>query len=177
VELNRLDEAIKAYEAAIKIDGLFYPAKVNLAMLHNRNGDKEKAEVLLRQVVATHPDLHDISYSLGLLLAEKKGYEEALQYMRRAADGMPQRARVHYNLALLLQYLKRDAEAHQSLLRARELEPSNMDFLYALADYYLKRGKLSEARGVAEEMIAKHPSNRIGYDIVDFIEKESKTRK
>jgi len=43
-------------------------------MLYNGMGDKEKAETLLREVVAAYPHEYQVAYSLGLLLAEKKKY-------------------------------------------------------------------------------------------------------
>ena len=78
---------------------------------------------------------------------------------------MPERARIHYNLGLLLQHLKQDSDAEASLLKAQELEPDNLDYLYALADFYLKRKKLQKAKSIAEQMIAKHPTtpNRARY--------------
>jgi tetratricopeptide (TPR) repeat protein len=71
-DLGQTDRAIDHYRKAIAIDRLFYPAKVNLAMLYIRRGKKIPAEALLREVVEEHPDLYEIKYSLGLLLAEKK---------------------------------------------------------------------------------------------------------
>ncbi len=168
-ELNRIDDADRNYQAAIKIDDLFYPAKVNLAMLYNRLGDNDRAEQLLSEVLSAHPELYDIAYSLGLLLAEKKQYDEAAVYLERAAKGMPERARIHYNLGLLLQYLKRDAESEAALLKALELEKDNMDYMHALADYYLKRGKFQQAKKIAEEIVAKHPASRIGHDLLGLI--------
>jgi Flp pilus assembly protein TadD len=116
-----------------------------------------------------------VQYSLGLLLAEEKKYAEAAVHLNQAAKGMPNRARVHYNLGLLLQYLKRDSEAEVSLLKARELRPDNLDYLYALADFYLKRNKLLKARSIAKEMVARHPDQRIGRDILNLIEKNLET--
>jgi len=169
--LNRIDEAISNYRAAIKIDSLFYPAKVNLAMIYNQKGENDKAEVLLREVTAAHPQMYEIAYSLGLLLAEMKKYDQAVVYMGKAAKGMPERARVHYNLGLLLQHLRRDAEAEKTLLKALELDTENMDYLYALADHYMKRGKLEKAKIIAEQMVAKHPDQRIGHQLIEIIEK------
>ena len=82
---------------------------------------------------------------------------------------MPERARVYYNLGLLFQVLDRDQEAERELIRALEIEPDNLDFLYAAADYYLKRERLPEAKRLAERMIEKHPSNRVGHDLLRFI--------
>jgi len=169
--LKQPQKAVENYRAAIKIDNLFYPAKVNLAMLYNQTGRNDEAETLLREVAASHPEILEVQYSLGLLLAEEKKYAEAAGYLKKAAAGMPARARIHYNLGLLWQHLKQDADAEASLLKAKELAPDNLDYLYALADFYLKRGNLQKAKNIAEEMTARYPGQRIGYDILDLIQK------
>ncbi len=174
--LRQPEKAIENYRAAVRIDHQFYPAKVNLAMLYNQMGRKDEAEVLLREVVAAQSELHEVQYSLGLLLAEKKQFEEAAPYLEKAAAGLPERSRVHYNLGLLLQHLKRDSEAEAALLTALEIEPDNLDYLYALADHYLKRQKLVQARRIAEQMIAKHPDKSIGYEILNFVVKHPAAR-
>ena len=76
-----------------------------------------------------------------------------------------------HKVGLLLQQLKRDVEAEAALLGALEIEPDNLDYLYAAADHYLKRGKLVKAREVVEQMIEKHPRNTIGHDILNNINK------
>ena len=170
--LRQPQKAVESYQAAIKIDNLFYPAKVNLAMLYNQMGKNSEAEILLRELVTSQPEMYEVHYSLGLLLAEEKKYAEAAKHLDLAAKGMPARARIHYNLGLLLQHLKKDSDAEVSLLKAKELEPDNLDYLYALADFYLKRNKLQQARSIAEKMIAKHPNQRIGHDILNLIQKD-----
>ena len=170
VALKQPQKAVANYQAAIKIDNLFYPAKVNLAMLYSKMGENNEAETLLREVVNFHPQIYEAHYSLGLLLAEEKKYAEAANYLKQAAKGMPERARIHYNLGLLLQHLKKDSDAEVSLLKAQELEPDNFEYLYALADFYLKRRKLHKARSIAREMVARHPAQRIGHDILNLIE-------
>jgi len=174
-ELNQTENAIDNYRAAIKIDDLFYPAKVNLAMLYNRLKDNEKAKRLLREVVTAHPQLYDISYSLGLLLAEKEQYGEAVVYLEKAAEGMPGHARVHYNLGLLLASLQQDKKAELSLFKALEIDPDNKDYLYAAADFYLKRRRLLEAKPFADQLVSKHPDWDIGYRILDLINKSFDT--
>jgi tetratricopeptide (TPR) repeat protein len=172
--LNRVEDAIGNYRAAIKIDDLFYPAKVNLAMLYNRLGNNDKAEVMLREVMKAHPQLYGIAYSLGLLLAEEKQYEEAAIYLKKAAKEMPKRARVHYNLGVLLDYLQKDKEAEEALLKALELDPDQMDYLVATADFYLKIKRFHEAKQIAEQLISKYPSNEVGRRILDFIKRNTK---
>jgi tetratricopeptide (TPR) repeat protein len=175
--LGQSDKAVKAYQAAIRIDDQFYPAKVNLAMVYNRMGKNREAEGLLREVVQAQPRLHEVQYSLGLLLAERKKYEEASLYLSMAARGLPNRARVHFNLGLLLDYLQKDLEAEAALLRALDLNPGNLDFLNALAQFYMKRGKYQQAKPIAEQMITRYPSNPLGHNLLSIINREREAQR
>lgn len=166
-----MDCAIKHYQKAVEIDSEFYPAKVNLAMLYNRQGQNEKAEKLLREVVLEHPEQFEAAYSLGLLLVEMEKFQSAAAYLHQAAEGMPQYARIHYNLGLLLQHLKRDSEAEASLQRALGIEMDNFDYLYALTDFYLKRGKFNKARYYAEQIARKYPNQQMGHDMLRIIDR------
>ncbi len=177
VALDQPEVAVQNFRAAIKIDDLFYPAKVNLAMLYNQRGANDQAEELLREVITTHPEMYEIAYSLGLLLAEMKKYDQAAVYLEKASKGMPERGRVHYNLGLLRQHLRKDTEAEAALLRALKLDQNNLDYLYALADYYLKRGQLQKAEKVVQQMVSRHPSNRMGHQLSEIIKKRWQNKK
>jgi Tfp pilus assembly protein PilF len=167
--LGQLDKAVKNYEKSIHIDDQFYPAKVNLAMLYNQKGQNQAAAKLLREVAADNPDFHDIGYSLGLLLAEQKNYTEAAEYLQKAAEGLPQRARIHYNLGQLLAFLQKDRQAEEALSRALQLEPGNMDYLSAMADFYVRRNNYEKAEWIAEQMIERHPTSRAGHELRTFL--------
>ena len=177
VALNKPDDAVRHYEAAIRIDDLFYPAKVNLAMLYNGMGRNEAAERLFRETVEDHPQLYEAAYSLGLLLVERKNYRDALAYLRKAAEGMPDHARVHYNLGLLLQRLQQFEAAETALNRALEIAPDSMDFLHAMADLYLRSGQMEAAARIAERLVEKHPGNPLGQRILKYIEDEMNRRR
>ena len=62
---------------------------------------------------------------------------------------------------------------------ALDLEPRNVDYLYALADFYAKRGRFDEALAMTERMITAHPGNRVGPDLKVVIERlrQSATRR
>ncbi len=82
---------------------------------------------------------------------------------------MPDRARIYYNLGLLQQYLQEFDDAETSMKKALTLEPDNMDFLYAMADFYIKRGELGNARKYALEMKEKYPQSLVGQNLIDHI--------
>ena len=158
------------YRKALEVDDLFFPAKVNLAILLSAQGRSGESEQLLREVLEAYPDQYDSSYSLALLLVGEGRSDEALPYLARAAGGLPQRARVHYNYGLLLAQLGNPQEAESALITARDLEPQNIDYLFALVDFYFKRGQLDAALEQAERIIAAHPQNRLGYELKARIE-------
>jgi len=171
--LDRPEDAIKQFEAAIHIDDQFYPAKVNLAMAYNQRGNNAEAEQLLREVLDQEPELYEVAYSFGLLLVEVQKYSEAATYLARAAQGLPGQARIRYNLGLLYQHLGDVPNAEAELSAALALEPSNLEFQYALVDHYLKRGLFETARPIAESMASMHPENPIGTQILDYIQQNT----
>lgn len=168
---NELIDAAKQYEEAIKIDSLFFPAKTNLAIAYSKLGKNDKAEILLRDLIENHPDLSESYYYLGLLLAEKKEYGKAIVYMQKASELMPERSRINYNTGLMLQYLGRNKEAETELLKAINKEPNNFDFLYALADHYIKTKQSKKALKIGEKLKQLYPNNQMGNNIINYINK------
>ena len=163
--LGDRDTAERYYRRAIETDALFFPARINLAILLSGKGQDAEAERLLRDVLGDYPEQHEAAYSLALLLVASGRRDEALAWLGRAAAGLPRRSRVHYNHGLLLAELGRDGEAETALRRALGLDPGNVDYLYALIDFTARRGRLDEALALAEDMVAAHPGNPLGYDL------------
>jgi tetratricopeptide (TPR) repeat protein len=171
LNLGQPDLAETYYRTALEVDDLFYPAKMNLALLLNQQGRNDEAERLLREVLDAYPERADAAYSLALLLVEVDRADEAVPFLVAASDGMPQNSRVHYNLGLLLQQTGRAPEAEAAMLRALDLEPTNLDYLYALADHYLKRNRLVEAGEIADRMTASHPDSPLGPEIRSLVDR------
>ena len=120
---------------------------------------------LVTALLSKNKDRKLHTYTIGF---NEKKYNEAVVYLQRAAGGLPGRARIQYNLGLLLQYLKKDKEAEQLLLKAVLLDPGSFDFLFALADHYIKRNQPRNAALVADKMIELFPENKTGYDILKY---------
>jgi tetratricopeptide (TPR) repeat protein len=109
-------------------------------------------------------------YSLGLLLAEEKKYEEAVIHLNSATKLLPDNPRVHYNLGLLQDYLGDYAAAEQSLIIANDLEPDNLSFQVALIDFYLKRKQFNKARPLAIDYKNNNPDDPSVNQLIDFID-------
>ncbi len=177
VALGNADAAERYYRQALAIDDLLLPAKVNLAVLLSQLGRNDEAATLLREVVRDYPDNADALYSLGLLEVEMGRPEVALDLLQRAARLNQGDARLQYNLGLLSQQMGRPDDAGRALRRAMEIEPDRLDYMHAWADHLFRRGRLDEARAVADRMIALYPDQPIGHQLRDMIDRGASGRK
>ncbi len=159
--------AEKYYRLALRVDDLFFPAKMNLATLLSERGRNPEAEQLLREVTTAYPENAEAAYSLGLLLVEVGKADEALVSLQRAVTLAPSRARWRYNLGLLLQRVGRLDDAEAQLTAALALEPAHPDLLLALADHYLRRGRPRDALPLADRLIAAAPNQTVGQKLRD----------
>ena len=166
-------KAEQQYRIAIKIDSLFFPAKVNLAMIYNRLGKNDLAEKEFRDIIRKHPEFVEAYYSLGLLLAEKQEYEESARMLEIAIEKIPGRVRIYYNLGLIYQQLRNNRKAEANLLLALKNDPTNFDYLFALADQYLKTGQYEKASRYAGQMIQLYPDNQKAIDIYNYVKQQS----
>jgi predicted CXXCH cytochrome family protein len=158
--LGELDQAVAAYQTALRVDPQFVPARFNLATLYNGEGKNAEAEKLLRDVISIVPDMADAYYSLGLLLAEdEKRIPEAADALAQAAELAPQRPRIRYNLGLALERLERYDPAEKALRAACELEPRSTEFLYALTLLYIQQQRWPAALQCTDRLQRLEPGN------------------
>jgi tetratricopeptide (TPR) repeat protein len=170
--LGNTAAAERAFRQALEVDDLFYPAKMNLAILLAGQGRTADAEQLLREVLDAFPDNADAAYSLGLLLVETGRPADAIGFLSRAVESRPREARWRYNLGLLLQELGRMDQAEEQLREGVRLAPRQLELLHALADHELRRGRLHEALALADRMLEIDPSSRAARQIKTFVERE-----
>ena len=164
------DRAAEQFRKAVSIDRSFYNARINLATLYSRQGNNERAEEELRKALAVNPDLPEVHYSLGLLLSEMQQYEEAVAHLRKAATGLVYSGRAYYNLAQLLLFLRQDEEAEAAFWQCVQLEPWNVSFVQAAAQFYLARGQLDQVREMGLKMLEQDPGSGLGRQLIDYVD-------
>ncbi len=168
--LGNKQEAIEYYLQAIEIDDLFYPAKVNLAMAYNQAGKNDEARILLQEVISEHPELYEIAYSLGLLHSEMNNYEEAAEYLGRAADGMPSYTRARYNQALALLKLQQWEAGETALNKALQVEPANREYFVTLANFYINFRQTEKAKRLAIKTLEKVPDHPDAQELLKMLD-------
>ncbi len=160
------------YKRAIEFDSLFYPAKSNLAMLYYNNGKLIEAENLFKDLIANHSEYTEGNYFLGLLYAEQNRFKEAAEQLEIANGKTENRSRIYYNLGLIYQQLNETSKAETYLLKGYSLFPNDFDIIYALVDFYVKRGNKTIALKYANEIKQKFPSNPTGQQLLEYIKNQ-----
>jgi tetratricopeptide (TPR) repeat protein len=159
---GKRDLAEQHYLKALKVDPDFTPARANLAHLYNSLPRNADAERVLVEGLKRLPQLGELQYSLGLILAEDQArIGEAADALGKAAKLLPDRASVHYNYGLALQMLGRKAEAEAALLKAQGLDPTEPNTPYALAIFYAQQGKQEQALKWAEQLRTLRPGPQV----------------
>jgi predicted CXXCH cytochrome family protein len=167
--LGKHAEAESNFLAAIRIDDQFYPSMANLAVTYNNLGKNDEAETLLRKMIKDFPEYHDAHYSLGLLLAEKGDYSGALKELETATELVPDYSRIWYNLAMLYQHFGRENEYLQAMENALILEPQNLDYMFALADYYYRVKNYEDVHKLALKIKEYYPDIPLGQELLDLV--------
>jgi Flp pilus assembly protein TadD len=171
-KLGQRDLAEQSYQAALRMDPYFFPARANLAGLYKQMGRSADAERALREGIKRAPAQGELHHSLGLLLAEEKRFAEAAGSLREAARLLPDRARVRYDYGLTLQQLGRRAEAEATLRRAHELDRDDPQIVYALAIFYTRQQQYRRALAHAQRLAELVPGDPGARQLLERIQQQ-----
>ena len=154
IELHEgnLEAAAKEYEAALRLDGKSYPARLGLAGVAQRMGDKARALRELKKLTKDHPNAVDAQLQLGAALADAGDIEAASAAYRRILAREPGHAEAHARVAQILhdRFRKGDATVKSSLV-------GHLKAYLATA-----RGKRGPRYQLAARLVAELESGELG---------------
>ena len=162
LKLNRLDEAADSLQAATKIDGRFYVARLNLGIVLNRQHKYQQAVSLLSNLSKEAPSLKGLRMALveswigtGELPPAEKALREAMGEAQLPAVELVE---IHYKLGMVLSRQDRYAEAVKELETATRLDPqaANAHLLLGATLLELKRYREAE-----RELLTAYQLNRV----------------
>jgi len=137
---GRLDEAERAYLAALAANPDDAVAEHNLAALRLQRGRHAEALPVLERAAARRPAEPEVQANLGLAYAGVDRFDDAIAAHRRALALDPSRPGAWSNLGLALVQARRDDEAIDAFRRALALEPGHARARWHLATTRLARG-------------------------------------
>jgi len=117
------EEALKAYDHALTIDGTLVDAWNNKGMIFANMGRYDDALKSFDEALKLSPKHVYTLSNRGMVLGQQKKYNEALRCFDAAIEGDAYFAGAWYNKALALQALGRGHEAKAAMKTAMALEP------------------------------------------------------
>ena len=134
----------EAYQRGLRLQPNAIEGLSGLAQTYSLMGRIDKAEQLLKEVIADDPRRKDEPLLLGDLLMRTGDYATALDGLGRA-ERLQASARAELLMALCYQHLGKLDEANRYLELARRRAPNDPDVQRSLAGYYRAVGKYPEA--------------------------------
>jgi Flp pilus assembly protein TadD len=146
--LGRVDVAESAYRTAIALQPQFSPAYVNLADLLRAVGRDAEGEQVLRDGLGIVPAIGQpaLQHALGLLLVRAKRYDDAIVWLRLAAERDAGNARYAFVYGVALHDTGQATEGRRVLERAAGRHPGNIDILSALVAFSREAGDAAAGR-------------------------------
>jgi tetratricopeptide (TPR) repeat protein len=131
------EEVLSLFDQEDKMDQL-NPAQLwLLSDLYYRAQKFEQSHKILDRIAAQDPEDARVFFRRGQIHMDGSNLEEALVNFRKAADGMPGVAAPLFGAGIVLRLQNQLNEAKAEILQAVELEPSNVEFLWQLAEVCL----------------------------------------
>ncbi len=162
-----LAKAEESYREAIELGPELFSPYINLADLYRRQERDVEGEKILKEALEEHPEMAPIHYSLGLLKVREGNYDEAIEYLEKAATLEYSDPHYTYVYAVALNSMKRPEEAIRILESTLEKHPYNKEILYILTTLNYEQGNLSKAREYANKLNEYFPDDRDVRDLMN----------
>lgn len=155
--LQRLDDAARAFQSAIDGDPGFLAAMANLITIDLARRDVRGARAIADRFLRAAPDSARGLYSHGIVALQSGDYAAAQRDFGQLVQNDPQYAVAHYNFGLAQVRLGQYVSAEHEFGVALALAPDYARARFALGTVLLREGKRAEARA-AFDRVAKDTS-------------------
>ncbi|TGK38659.1 hypothetical protein EHQ12_04640 [Leptospira gomenensis] len=133
-------------------------------------GKKEEAEAIIRSVLDVQPKMSYARYLLGIVLASKDRFSEALLEFDAAIETDPQNGTYYFYRASVFEKLERQEEMETDLKRAISLDPGNPNAYNYLGYYLSEKGvRLEESLVLVQKAVELAPDNEAYQDSLGWI--------
>jgi Tfp pilus assembly protein PilF len=164
LKLGRVDDAIAAFEEALKRDVEYAPAHVNIAIAYSRLGQYELALVSLDNAEQFGAPVFDVMSNRGTVLAKLERYDEAAEVFARALDERPGYLTVRFERAMALAKAGIADEAIRELERITTLQPAFTPAYLEKARLLAAVGRLTASMGQYDVYLGRVPKDAVAWN-------------
>ncbi len=157
---GRYEDAVAAFEVALKLDPVSVDAYRGLASTYESLGRLDQAETTYRKAIELKPSLWSNHSYLGVFYYRHARYSEAVSEFRRVIELTPDNVRGYNNLSGAYQKLGRLEDAIAALQKSLTLKPTANAYSN-LGTTYFFQGRYAEAVPLMEKALALGVSQQL----------------
>ena len=150
---GQLDEAIRQYQEAIRLDPVDANFRNNFGATLDKKNQLDEAIRQYREAIRLKPDFADGYYNLGAALTKKGQLDEAIRQFHEAIRLKPDFAEARNNFGATLDKKGQIDEAINQFQETIRLKPDNADAHYNLGADLARKGQLDKAISQYKEAI------------------------
>ena len=156
----KYDEAIKAYEEAIRLDASFGRAYSGLGVIYRNQGQRDEAEKYLKLALQRigQMSLREQFRTRGAYFVTVGNFSKAVEEYSTLVEKFPADNAGHANLAICYLYLRKLDKAIEEGHKAIAIYPRNVGQRNNIAQYLLYAGRYPEAEKQADEVLGQNPT-------------------
>jgi tetratricopeptide (TPR) repeat protein len=164
---NRIEDAIAAFQQALKISPHHVAALDNLGNAYRLQKRWNKAGEVLARAVSIAPQDPEANYSLGMVYAQTDDNAKAEAYLRRALQLRPDYPEALNNLGILYLVTQRRDQAVASFEQCIRVAPAFDQAYLNLARVYALEGARDKARQILLDLLQQYPDHSQAKQMLD----------
>ncbi len=168
---NKYQEAIDAFNKAIKVDKAFVDAYSNLGYIYASLKDWDKAiqnfRIILKYPNFTAP--HYVHNAIGWAYYGKNEFKKSIEELKKAIKLKENYAIAYYNLGLSRMAIENDNEAIKEFKMATKIQPDLFQAHYQLGLIFLKKNMEKEARAKFQMVIKLAPDSQLAKEAKNYL--------
>jgi tetratricopeptide (TPR) repeat protein len=154
---GQLNEAIKAYKAALQLNPDSDRAQHGLGNALRAQGDLQAAMPFIQQAIIMQPEVAEYHNTLGMLFQQKGEFEKAITFHRRAINLDSEYAAAFCNLGVAFKNLNRATEAIAAYRQALQINPNMPEAHNNLGNLLRAMGDMVGAQASLEQALKIRP--------------------
>lgn len=170
MDLGNPSKAEAEYLAALKLEPHYVPAAINLADLMRDQQRDEEGEQVLVEALTAEPGNADLLHSLGLLQIRLKRQDDAVKYLRAAAEAAPSNGRYSLVLGVAYESYEQKEKARAAYTSGLMSSPWDPELLLAMFRLNADGGDVDEAKSYADRFLKAWPDHPLANDLQQYLQ-------
>ena len=155
---GKRDEAIKEYEALLRLDSTDTDALYSLAELYRRQNNRKKERGTYERILKLEPNKAEVRNALALLYIDEKDYNRAIKQLKKAIQYDSKNLTYQLNLARTYEYAGQLEQALAQYKAIYKADPNSDEAKSKIPSLNLQIIRQSREAAVEEELGAEESS-------------------